>query len=194
MSRRVGTTTRPGSELWKRWPSQPDHACITTPRRRPLSVYIEQSRWVHLEFNVRFDGGGLLASAVGKAIHDEQAHWAAKVSTASSLRTAVRRSSVCVSLAALLLPTLSWGQKPTNAQALRTCVDRWESGQHARRGPWAGERSLPPAAAKEHSSIQVSLRHQCIVATAAGDGTRTGVLSSTVPTGVGRSTSPPGRA
>jgi hypothetical protein len=78
VSRRVGTETASWKRLLKRWPSQRDHACITTPRRRPLSVYLEQSRWVHLlEFKVRFDEGGLLASAVGKAIHDEQAHRAA---------------------------------------------------------------------------------------------------------------------
>ena len=105
--------------------------------------------------------------------------WAAKVSTASSLHTAIRRSIVCVSLAALLLPTLSWGQKPTNAQALRTCVDRWNQSHMVGWGPGPANVAFRRPNAKEHSSIQLSSRRQCIVATPAGDGTWTCVLSST---------------
>jgi hypothetical protein len=33
-----------------------------------------------------------------------------------------------IALAALLLPALSCGHKRPNAQALRTCVDRWNQG------------------------------------------------------------------
>ena len=105
--------------------------------------------------------------------------WATNVSTASSLRTAVRHSSVCVSLAALLLPTLSWGQRATNAQALRTCVDRWNQSHMVGWGPGPANVAFRRPNAKEHSSIRLSLRRQCIVATPAGEGTWTCVLSST---------------
>jgi hypothetical protein len=54
-----------------------------------------------------------------------------------------------------------------------------ESGQHGRLGPWAGERAFRRPNAKEHFSSQLSSRRQCIVATGAGDGTWTCVLSST---------------
>ena len=99
--------------------------------------------------------------------------WAGTVSTRSSLRAAIRRSIVCVSLAALLLPTLSWGQKPTNAQALRTCVDRWNQSHMVGWGPGPANVAFRRPNAKEHSSIHLSPRRQCLVATPAGDGTWT---------------------
>jgi hypothetical protein len=105
--------------------------------------------------------------------------WAAKVSTASSLRIAVPRSSVAVALVALLLSTLAWAREPTNAQALRTCVDRWNQSQMVGWGPGPANVAFRRPNEKEHSSIQLSSRRQCIVATPAGDGTWTCVLSST---------------
>ena len=105
--------------------------------------------------------------------------WAAKASAAICLRAAVRRSSFCVSLAALLLPAASCGHKPPEAQALRTCVDRWNQGNMVGWGPGPANVAFRRPNAKEHSRIELSSRRLCIVATPAGDGTWTCVLSST---------------
>ncbi len=105
--------------------------------------------------------------------------WSAKASTATSLRAAARRSSFCVSLAALLLPAVSCGHKPSDAQALRTCVDRWNQGNMVGWGPGPANVAFRSPNAKEKSSIGLSSSRQCIVATPAGDGTWTCVLSST---------------
>jgi hypothetical protein len=104
---------------------------------------------------------------------------AAKASTAMSLRTAVRRSSFCVSLAAVLLPALSYGHKPQNAQTLRTCVDRWNQGNMVGWGPGPANVAFRRPNAKEHSSIDLSSRRVCIVGITVGDGTWTCVMSST---------------
>jgi hypothetical protein len=105
--------------------------------------------------------------------------WAAKASTAISLRTAVRRSSFCVLLAAVLLPALSCGNKPQDAQTLRTCVDRWNQGNMVGWGPGPANVAFRRPNAKEHSTIELSSRRLCIVAIAVGDGTWTCVLSTT---------------
>jgi hypothetical protein len=44
----LAPNTASWKRLWKRRPSQLNRVCITTPQPRPFSVYIEQSRWVHL--------------------------------------------------------------------------------------------------------------------------------------------------
>ena len=105
--------------------------------------------------------------------------WAAKASTATFLRTAVRRCSFCVSLAALLTPAVSCGHKPVNAQALRTCVDRWNQGHMVGWGPGPANVAFRRPNAKEHSSIQLSSRRLCIVGIAVGDGTWTCLQSGT---------------
>ena len=105
--------------------------------------------------------------------------WAAKASTATFLRTAVRRCSFCVSLAALLTPAVSCGHKPANAQALRTCVDRWNQGNMVGWGPGPANVAFRRPNAKEHSSIQLSSRRLCIVGIAVGDGTWTCLQSGT---------------
>jgi len=102
-----------------------------------------------------------------------------KASTATPLRTAAWRSSFCVSLAALLLPAVSCGHKPSDAQALRTCVDRWNRGNMVGWGPGPANVAFRRPNAKEHSSIELSSRRLCIVGIAIGDGTWTCVQSST---------------
>src|SRR5437763_64939 len=105
--------------------------------------------------------------------------WAEKASTAISLRTAVRRSSFCVSLAAVLLPPVSGGHKPEYAQMLRTCVDRWNQGNMVGWGPGPAHVAFRRPGAKERSTIELPPRRLCIVAIAVGDGTWTCVLSPT---------------
>src|SRR6266536_1469640 len=90
-----------------------------------------------------------------------------------------RRIRVCVSLATLLLPAVSCGHKPSDAQALRTCVDRWNQGNMVGWGPGPANVAFRSPNAKEESSIGLSSSRQCIVATPADDGTWTCVLSST---------------
>jgi hypothetical protein len=96
-----------------------------------------------------------------------------------SRRTSVRRGSFCVSLAALLLPASSCGHKPPNAQALRTCVDRWNQGNMIGWGPGPVNVAFRRPNAKEHSSIELPSQRLCIVGIAVGDGTWTCVLSTT---------------
>jgi hypothetical protein len=86
---------------------------------------------------------------------------------------------LCVSLAALLLPAVSCGHKPPNAQALRTCVDRWNQGNMVGWGPGPVNVAFRRPNAKEHSSIELPSRRLCIVGIAVGDGTWTCVLSTT---------------
>ena len=95
------------------------------------------------------------------------------------MRTAIRGSSLCVSLAALVLPVLSCGHKPANAQALRTCVDRWNQGNMVGWGPGPVNVAFRRPNAKEHSSIVLPSSRQCIVGIAVGDGTWTCVQSGT---------------
>lgn len=85
----------------------------------------------------------------------------------------------CVVLGALLLPALSCGHKPPSAQALRTCVDRWNQGNMVGWGPGPANVAFRRPNAKEHSSIELSSSRQCIVGIAVGDGTWTCVQSST---------------
>src|SRR5919197_1986231 len=89
------------------------------------------------------------------------------------------RARLCVSLAALLLPALSCGHKPPSAQALRTCVDRWNQGNMVGWGPGPANVAFRRPNAKERSNIELSSQRQCIVGIAVGDGTWTCVLSST---------------
>jgi hypothetical protein len=105
--------------------------------------------------------------------------WAAKAWTAISLRTAVRRGSACVSLVALLLPAVSCGHKPSDAQALRTCVDRWNQGNMVGWGPGPVNVAFRRPTAKEHSTIQLPSHRLCIVGIPVSDGTWTCVLSTT---------------
>ena len=97
----------------------------------------------------------------------------------AALRTAVRRGSFCVSLAAVLLAAASCGQKSQNAQTLRTCVDRWNQGNMVGWGPGPAHVAFRRPGAKERSTIELPSRRLCIVAIAVGDGTWTCVLSPT---------------
>src|SRR5213082_3678997 len=89
----------------------------------------------------------------------------------------------CVALVVLLLAAVSCGHKQSGSQsdpqALRTCVDRWNQGNMLGWGPGPVNVAFRRPNAKEHSSIQLSSSRVCIVATPAGDGTWTCVLSST---------------
>jgi len=69
------------------------------------------------------------------------------------VRTAARRCSFFVSLAAFLLPAFSCGHKSTDPQALRTCVDRWNQGNMLGWGPGPANVAFRRPNAKEHSSI-----------------------------------------
>ena len=86
--------------------------------------------------------------------------------------------SLCVSLAALALAPLTCGHKPSNPQALRTCVDRWNKGNMVSWGPGPVNVAFRRPNAEEHSSIQLSSRPLCIVGIAVSGGTWTCVLSS----------------
>jgi hypothetical protein len=92
---------------------------------------------------------------------------------------AVRCCGLCVSLAALVLAAVSCGHTQSNAQALRTCVDRWNQGNMVGWGPGPVNVAFRRPNAKEHSRIELSSRRQCLVAIPAGDGTWTCVMSST---------------
>src|SRR5436309_14947905 len=105
--------------------------------------------------------------------------WSAKASTTIRLRDTARRSSFCVSLAALLLPALWCGHQPTDPQALRTCVDRGNQGNMVGWGPAQANVAFRRPNAREHSRIALPSRRLCIVAIAVGDGTWTCVLSTT---------------
>src|SRR3954464_10024515 len=94
--------------------------------------------------------------------------WSAKASRATWLRAAARRCSFCVALAALLLLALSFGHKPTDPQALRTCVDRWNQGNMVGWGPGPANVAFRRPNAKEHSTMGLSTRRLCIVAIAVG--------------------------
>src|ERR671930_223653 len=89
------------------------------------------------------------------------------------------RARLCVSLAALLLPALSCGHKPPSAQALRTCVDRWNQGNMVGWGPGPANVAFRRPNAKERSNIELSSQRQCIVGIAVGDGTWTCVQFGT---------------
>jgi hypothetical protein len=91
----------------------------------------------------------------------------------------VASTTLTVSLAVLLLPAISWGHKPSNAQVLRTCVDRWNQGNMLGWGPGPVNVAFRRPNAKEHSSIELSSQRLCIVGVAVGDGTWTCVLSTT---------------
>ena len=84
-----------------------------------------------------------------------------------------------MSLAALLLPALSCGHKPPSAQALRTCVDRWNQGNMVGWGPGPANVAFRRPNAKERSNIELSSQRQCIVGIAVGDGTWTCVQFGT---------------
>ena len=103
---------------------------------------------------------------------------AVKASTATSLRTAAWRSGFCL-LGALLPLASACGHHSSRSQTLRTCVDRWNQGHMVGWGPGPANVAFRRPNTKEHSSIELSSSRQCIVATPAGDGTWTCVLSST---------------
>ena len=69
--------------------------------------------------------------------------------------------------------------RTTDAQALRTCVDRWNQGNMVGWGPGSANVAYRRPNAKEHSSIELSSDRICIVGIAVGDGTWTCVLSTT---------------
>ena len=88
------------------------------------------------------------------------------------------RSKFCL-LGALLLVTPACGHHSSRAQTLRTCVDRWNRGNMIGWGPGPVNVAFRQPSAKEHSTIELSSRRECIVGIAVGDGTWTCVLSST---------------
>jgi hypothetical protein len=101
---------------------------------------------------------------------------------ATSLRTGVPRKALACLVFALLLVAVSACSKRASrkdAQALQTCVDRWNQGNMVGWGPGPANVAFRRPNAKEHSTIQLSSSRRCIVATPAGDGTWTCVLSST---------------
>jgi hypothetical protein len=63
-----------------------------------------------------------------------------------------------------------------SAQALRTCVDRWNQGNMVGWGPVVVNVAFRKPDAKEHSSMDLPTRRQCIVAIGDGGGTYTCVL------------------
>jgi hypothetical protein len=67
---------------------------------------------------------------------------------------------------------------PSAEQALRTCVDRWNQGNMIGWGPGPANVAFRRPNAKEHSTMLLPERRQCIVATPAGDGTWTCVITS----------------
>jgi hypothetical protein len=66
----------------------------------------------------------------------------------------------------------------TSSQALRTCVDRWNQGNMLGWGPGLVNVAFRRPAAKEHSSMVLPSRRQCIVAIAVEGGSWTCVLVS----------------
>src|SRR5437764_2479994 len=93
---------------------------------------------------------------------------AARGATVSCLRTGARPSVLGLLLAGLLLAA-ACGHKTSAAQALRTCVDRWNQGNMVGWGPAPVNVSFRRPVAKERASIQLSARRQCIVSIAALD-------------------------
>jgi hypothetical protein len=68
------------------------------------------------------------------------------------------------------------GHTTSSAQALRTCVDRWNQGTMVGWGPAPVNVAFRQPVAKERSSIRLPSVRQCIVAIPAGGGTWTCVL------------------
>jgi hypothetical protein len=71
------------------------------------------------------------------------------------------------------------GHSANVTQTVRTCVDRWNQGNMVGWGPGPANVALRRPNAKERSSMELSSRRQCIVATPAGGGTWTCVLFKT---------------
>lgn len=69
--------------------------------------------------------------------------------------------------------------RPPNAQAVRTCADRWNQSNMVGWGPGPANAAFRRPTARERASIQLSKRRQCIVSIAAGRGTWTCVLAPT---------------
>jgi hypothetical protein len=65
----------------------------------------------------------------------------------------------------------------SDAQALRTCVDRWNQSNMVGWGPGAANVAFRRPLLKERRSISLSRARQCIVAIAVGDGSWTCVLA-----------------
>jgi len=82
-------------------------------------------------------------------------------------------------LGALLVPATACGHQRSHAQALRTCVDRWNQGNMSSWGPAPVNVAFRRPVAKERASIELSPRRQCIVSIPAGGGTWTCVLVDT---------------
>src|SRR5919201_4268767 len=102
---------------------------------------------------------------------------AARASTATSLHTGAVRSGFWLLLAAALALATGCGRKSSDPQTLRTCVDRWNQGNMVGWGPAPVNVAFRRPVAKEHSSIKLPSRRQCIVSIPAGGGTWTCVLT-----------------
>jgi hypothetical protein len=103
---------------------------------------------------------------------------AARASTATSLRTGDARSAFWLLLVAALALAAGCGRKSSDPQTLRTCVDRWNQANMLGWGPASVNVAFRRPVAKEHSSIELSSRRQCIVSIDAYRGTWTCVLAS----------------
>lgn len=101
---------------------------------------------------------------------------APRASTGISLWTVAARSVFWLLLAAALALATGCGRKSSDTQSLRTCVDRWNQGNMVGWGPAPVNVAFRRPVAKEHSSIVLPSRRQCIVAIAVGRGTWTCVL------------------
>lgn len=66
---------------------------------------------------------------------------------------------------------------PSDPQAVRTCVDRWNQSNMVGWGPAAVNIAFRRPVARERRSLELSRRRQCIVAVAVGDGSWTCVLA-----------------
>src|SRR5436190_13288599 len=88
-----------------------------------------------------------------------------------------KASTVSFLLTGALLSCSAHAPKVT--QAVRTCVDRWNQGNMIGWGPGPANVAFRRPNAKEHSTIELPSGRQCTVATPAGDGTWTGVRSTT---------------
>ena len=67
-------------------------------------------------------------------------------------------------------------QRGSSSQALRTCVDRWNQGNMVGQGPAPANIAFRRPVPREHASMELSSRRQCMVAIDASDGTWTCVL------------------
>jgi hypothetical protein len=91
-------------------------------------------------------------------------------------RHGARRGALGLLFAGLLL-SAGCAHQTSDAQTLRTCVDRWNQGNMLSWGTVPANVAFRRPLASERSSVELSRRRQCIVAVAFGRGTLTCVLA-----------------